>query len=183
MSTNVYNKYYQDPNYFGKPYIGLQSFFRKHEPKGKVLDLGCGQGRDSIFVSKCGYEVLGIDSSSVGIKQLNSIAKVKGLSLKGIVDDVYAFPITSDFDIVLLDSMFHFYKNDIVKESALITRVAVEIKTGGIICNFMLKGKTREQILKKTLSDLDIKFEVLHDEYTPYPEFNSNFHMYIIKKL
>ena len=183
MTNNIYNKYYKDTNYFGNPYIGLRSFFKKHKPKGKVLDLGCGQGRDSIYISKCGYEVVGLDTSKVGINQLNIIAKKDGLPLKGIVEDAYTFPITNDFDIVLLDSMFHFYKNDIEKESELIIKIAEELKTGGIICNFMLKGKTREQVLKSTVNSLVIKFEVLHDEYTPYPEFKSTFHMYIIRKL
>lgn len=33
----------QEPDYFGDPYPKLVTFFAECEPKGKVLDLGCGQ--------------------------------------------------------------------------------------------------------------------------------------------
>lgn len=32
-------------------------------PKGMVLDLGIGEGRDALFLAKMGYEVEGIDIS------------------------------------------------------------------------------------------------------------------------
>ena len=42
----TYDKHYKAPNYFGEPYPELIQFFKEYEPKGHVLDLGCGQGRD-----------------------------------------------------------------------------------------------------------------------------------------
>jgi SAM-dependent methyltransferase len=37
--------------------------FQKYLPHGKVLDLGCGYGRDSEFFTKNGYDYIGIDIS------------------------------------------------------------------------------------------------------------------------
>ncbi len=59
MNDNAYNEYYKKIDCFGKPYLGLRNFFKKYYPKGTVLDLGCGQGRDSIFLGRLGYQVTG----------------------------------------------------------------------------------------------------------------------------
>ncbi|MGN0701938.1 MAG: class I SAM-dependent methyltransferase [Lentihominibacter sp.] len=38
--------------------------FLKHvAPGGKILDLGCGSGRDSIYFMDCGYDVCAVDGS------------------------------------------------------------------------------------------------------------------------
>ena len=98
-----YNEYYKKQNYFGNPYPGLVKFFESYPNKTTVLDLGCGQGRDSLFLGRLGFEVTGVDISSVGIKQLNEVAQSEGLKVKGIVDDIYTFDITDEYDIILLD--------------------------------------------------------------------------------
>ena len=72
--TVSYDKYYQTKNLFGDPYPELIEFFTDHPEKGKVLDLGCGQGRDAIALARLGYSVTGIDNSQVGIDQMIRIA-------------------------------------------------------------------------------------------------------------
>jgi hypothetical protein len=42
----TYDKHYRKPEYFGNPYPELVKFFSEYEPKGNLLDLGCGQERD-----------------------------------------------------------------------------------------------------------------------------------------
>jgi SAM-dependent methyltransferase len=87
-----------------------------------VLDLGCGQGRDAIALARLGYSVAGIDNSKVGIEQVNQIGEIENLNLVGQVGDIYSFDRFADFDIVLLDSMFHFAKKDKEKEIGLIQK-------------------------------------------------------------
>lgn len=123
MASNNYNEYYQTENLFGDPYPELIQFFRNLPSRGTLLDLGCGQGRDAIPLARLGYEVTGIDTSSVGIDQMNYMAQSKGLSLKGIVDDIYKFRSFKGYKYILLDSMFHFLKNDFEKEKDLIHRI------------------------------------------------------------
>lgn len=183
MAKPIYDKHYKEENYFGKPYPGFQRFFKKYEPKGNVLDLGCGQGRDALFLGRLGYRVKGIDISKVGINQMNKISAKENLSVKGEVRDVYTYPISEEYDLVLLDSMLHFYKNDFDKETTFISRVASELKVGGVLCNFMIKGGSREKHLKKVLNNIGIEWEILYEGYTEYPESNAQYHMYIIKKI
>jgi len=176
-----YNKHYKKEAYFGKPYPGLVDFFETYPDRNVVLDLGCGQGRDALFLGRIGYRVIGVDISDVGIQQLNLTAQKEKLQVKGLVADIYTFQITSEYDMVLLDSIFHFYKNDLEKEKKLLKRITEEIKPGGVICNFMQKGSKREIQLKSAIQESRAAFEVLLEGYTDYPEYNAKFHMYVIR--
>ncbi|HKL41936.1 MAG TPA: class I SAM-dependent methyltransferase [Clostridia bacterium] len=183
MRKTIYDKHYKETNYFGSTYPKLVEFFKAYDKNYKVLDLGCGQGRDALFLGRLGYQVKGIDISKVGIRQMNQKAKEENLNVIGEISDIYEYPITDAYDVVLLDSMVHFYKNDITKETNLIKRVATELKVGGILINCMLKGLKREKHLKNILNKLPVHWEVIHDTYTDYPEANSEFHIIILKKI
>ncbi len=131
--TVTYDKYYQTVNLFGEPYPELIEFFAEYPRKGKVLDLGCGQGRDAITLARLGYSVTGIDNSKIGIDQMNQIGQKEDLDLVGQVGDIYSFSRFSEFDIVLLDSIFHFAKKDKEKEIGLINRIVSEIRKGRLV--------------------------------------------------
>ncbi len=182
MPKNAYDKYYIDGDYFGEPYPGLVEFFKRYEPKGTVLELGCGQGRDALLLGRLSYEVVGVDSSSVGIAQMNQIALKEGLAVKGVVEDMYSYPISDSHDMVLLDSIFHFYSRDRKREKAFLLRILAGLKAGGILCNFMQQGEEREKIYKKILKESDHAMEIIAEEYTDYPDYGSRIHMHIVRK-
>jgi SAM-dependent methyltransferase len=50
-------------------------------PGGRILDLGCGEGRDSVYFAFCGYEVTGLDISEAGLEK----AKTRGRGLNAHV--------------------------------------------------------------------------------------------------
>lgn len=177
-----YNEYYKKQDYFGRPYPGLVKFFESYPDKSTILDLGCGQGRDSLFLGRLGFRVTGVDISTVGIQQLNEAAQTENLKVKGKVADIYTFNKIEEYDMILLDSIFHFYKNDLIKERNLLKKIIGELKPGGVLCNFMQKSSKREKELKKIINESRIKFEILLEDYTDYPEYGAQFHMYIIKK-
>lgn len=58
---------------------------------------------------------------------MNQKAKEENLDVIREISDIYEYPVTDAYDIVLLDSMVHFYKNDKAKESNLIKRIATEL--------------------------------------------------------
>lgn len=128
--NRAYDKYYQTEDLFGQPYPELITFFENLPQKGKVLDLGCGQGRDAISLARLGFEVRGLDNSEVGIQQMIRVAEKEKLPLTGSVEDIFAFEGFDAYDFVLLDSMFHFEKRDKAKEIAFIEKILTGARAG-----------------------------------------------------
>tara|TARA_B110001452_G_C15091751_1_gene380915 strand:+ start:179 stop:811 length:633 start_codon:yes stop_codon:yes gene_type:complete len=78
---NYWNKFYKkDSNSYESTFA---RFIHKkiHNKNGKLLDIGCGNGRDSYFFNKKGFNVIGIDISNKAI-QKNSQKKNKNLAFK-----------------------------------------------------------------------------------------------------
>ena len=165
--TVTYDKYYQTENLFGEPYPELIEFMTNYPKKGKVLDLGCGQGRDAIALARLGYSVTGIDNSKVGIEQMNQISEIENLTLVGQVGDIYSFDRFGDFDIVLLDSMFHFAKKDKEKEIELIQKIISDIRNGSLLVVCIQDTSDKVQILNQSI-DLEKKYSRLANNTFKY---------------
>lgn len=162
-----YDKYYETENLFGNPYPELIVFFQAIPEKGKLLDLGCGQGRDAIALARLGFDVTGIDHSKVGIAQMNEIAAAEDLALTGDVMDIFEFKNFDDYDFVLLDSMFHFEKNDLQKETDFIKRILSEVKRNCLIVFCIQDTGEKVEILNNCGSQQS-RVESLHDQKFDY---------------
>lgn len=64
---------------------------------GPALDLGCGQGRNSLYLAQQGFSVLGVDSSDEAIKSLTESAEEKELNITGKVVNMTDFNIEPNF--------------------------------------------------------------------------------------
>lgn len=148
-----YDKYYQSENFFGVPYPELIAFYAALPKKGKLLDIGCGQGRDAIALARLGFDVIGIDHSKVGIDQLNEVARKGELPLVGRVEDIYAYTGFGAFDFILLDSMFHFGKKEKAKEVGLLRRIIAESKAQVLITVCIQKMVKKLQVLYAVITE------------------------------
>jgi SAM-dependent methyltransferase len=148
----------------------------------KVLDLGCGQGRDTLALGKLGFQVTGVDISKVGINQLNSIAEKEKLQVTGIVADYHLIDNLDNFDIILMDSMFHFYKKDLEHETKTLVAILDQMKAGSRFVTILQKSKQRVSILKDILKSYKKSLIIDHEESFIYKEFNSEFYMISIIK-
>jgi tellurite methyltransferase len=111
--TVKYDKHYAaSDKACGEAFEPIVSFARELTPQARVLDLGCGQGRDAVLFARLGHRVVGVDVSSVGVEQLNAIAEREGLSIEAEVGDVVSYTPTGRFDVVLLDRVLHMLSSD-----------------------------------------------------------------------
>ncbi len=70
----------------------------------RVLDLGCGQGRNAVWLAQQGHTVTGIDQSKVGIGQARRLAARQGVRVDFVLADLEAdwTPLPEAFDLVVL---------------------------------------------------------------------------------
>lgn len=166
MKVN-YDDYYLKEHLFGKAYPELISYFSKLTKKGKVLDLGCGQGRDALALARIGFKVLGIDHSKVGIDQLNQMAQKENLPLEGRVADIYSYSAINGFNFIILDSMFHFQKNDREKEEGFIRTIMNGMDAGASIV-FCIQDSGKKIAILQEIIDSEEGIDTIRDQKFDY---------------
>jgi len=57
-------------------------------PKGNVLCIGDGEGRNGVFLATQGYQVTSVDSSAVGLRKARELATIKGVEINTILADL-----------------------------------------------------------------------------------------------
>ena len=62
-------------------------------PKGKVLSLAEGEGRNAVFLAKHGYSVTAVDGSIVGLNKAKKLADENGVTIETVHADL------ADFDL------------------------------------------------------------------------------------
>jgi len=83
--SGIWDKVYSnDPSFFGEAPSDFAQIcyrdFNKLRVK-RLLELGCGQGRDTIFFASNGLDVHAIDSSKIAIENINQKIREKNISL------------------------------------------------------------------------------------------------------
>jgi len=75
-------EYINDANVFGmEPETVLKNYYHKINNSLPVLDLGAGQGRNSLFLARKGFVVDAVDPSETAIKTISIKAGEKNLSI------------------------------------------------------------------------------------------------------
>lgn len=73
----------------------------RHAPAGReLLDLACGAGAGSLSFAKAGYQVSGVDASSVMIRNAEELAARHGFAWELSVQDMRLFTLPHRVDIV-----------------------------------------------------------------------------------
>jgi SAM-dependent methyltransferase len=92
---------------------------------GEALDIGMGQGRNSLFLAAMGWKVTGFDISEVGVKQAQAEAASRGLKIDARVGDVDKF----DYGKARWDLVLGMYMHDYLNRNA--AKVVASLKPGG----------------------------------------------------
>lgn len=101
---------------------------------GTALDVGCGEGRHSLFLAQEGYVVDAIDISEKAIEKLKHLAEEYGVSTMIFpkVGDTRALELPQQkYDLAVLSYVFPFLKySDII---TILEKVKQSLKPGGCI--------------------------------------------------
>ncbi len=165
---------------FGKPDKHVIDFVEENNitPPKKILDLGCGNGRNSIWLTKKGFETYGVDISESAIKYAKE--NVKGA--KFFVAYAQNLPFKNNFfDFVIDAGTIHVNppseRKTIIKEIFRVlkpqgwffTRLFIESsKHPKEIDLNKFKGPTWGFNLRDIIQLFSSKFKILKIKITPY---------------
>ena len=97
-------------------------------PGKNVLDLGIGQGRNSIPLAKLGFNVTGVDYSTKSL----GICREANSSLNLIQSDIRNFNIEKDkYDLILSTYVLHFFHKD--DSYNIINSIKENLKLNGLV--------------------------------------------------
>lgn len=74
----------------------------------RVLDMGCGEGKDAVFFAKCGYEVTAFDISERGIEKAKKLAEHNKVEVTFFKADIYDYRPDTEYDIIFSSGVLHF---------------------------------------------------------------------------
>lgn len=73
-----------------------------HLPKGKVLCLAEGEGRNAVFLAEQGYEITAVDNSAIGLAKAEKLAAERGVEIETQVADLAHFNLgESEWDAIV----------------------------------------------------------------------------------
>jgi tellurite methyltransferase len=113
----------------GRPSLDVVEVLEEHVTHGKVLDLGCGDGRNSIYAASKGYEVTAIDISASGIQKTQKLAANSGLTIQAIEQDMRLFEAKPIFDVIISHGCLHLISRE--EWSDVIHKMKEATKAGG----------------------------------------------------
>lgn len=113
-TEDSYNKKYSGKDYYwgknpsstAKKLIEIISTINYNGKK--LIDLGCGEGRDAVFFAKRGFNVLAIDISEQGLKKTEKYAKEENVSIKILKKNIIDYKLEEKYDILISTGVLHY---------------------------------------------------------------------------
>jgi len=127
------NEYTQEDYYWGltpaKMCYKILSLFPPTKPL-KLLDIGCGEGKDAVFFARNGYDVTAFDIADAGIEKAKRLADRIGVSVNVFKADLLDFRLDTTYDIFYSNGVLHYMNPELRKE--IFENFKQHTSTGGI---------------------------------------------------
>ena len=119
----------------------------------KIIDVGCGEGRNIIFFLKNGYDVTGIDIDARSVEKVKALSKELAPNNPAenfIVARVEEMPFAdASFDLVICNTVLHFAK-DPGNFDEMLYSVWRILKPGGFLFTRLASDIGIETLVKKS---------------------------------
>lgn len=101
----------------------------------KALDLGCGQGRNALFLAQHGFDVTAVDQNELSLEILQSIVEQEDLEMLVGTYDINSASIGQTYDFIVSTVVLMFLQADRI--TAIIQNMQEQTSIGGynlIVC-------------------------------------------------
>ena len=82
----------------------------------KLLDIGCGEGKDAVFFARCGYEVSAFDLSEAGVEKVKRLADRANVYVNVFKANIWDFRLDSKYDILYSSGVLQYIKPELRDE-------------------------------------------------------------------
>jgi len=133
MDKPFWEKTYQDQNvstFSKEPTMDLKEYVGIIPNQSIILDVGCGEGRNSIFLATKNHIVDAFDLSEAGIEKAKSIAQNMNLKIKFWAQDIKDFNFDKKYDVILSHGMLHLPEK--IYRDEFISKAQENTKIGGV---------------------------------------------------
>lgn len=112
----------------------------KSIPKGKVLCLAEGEGRNAVFLAEQGYKVTAVDSSSVGLQKAEKLGHKRGVQIECIHGDLEHYEIEEENWEGIISIYCHL---PVTLRKSVFKNIELGLKKEGV---FIIEGYTPKQL-------------------------------------
>jgi len=129
---DFWNAKFVDPKtqFSREPSRLLAGAIRGRRP-GRALDLGMGEGRNTIFLAQQGWQATGVDLSDVAVAQAKTRAAQLNVKLTAVVEDLDRYQFGKEqWDLIALFYMHAWYHG---AKPASPKRLLAALKPGGLL--------------------------------------------------
>ena len=134
MTSHDYDgAYSQTAALFGaEPEEMLVRFIRHMRADLPVLDVGCGQGRNALWLAEQGFQVVALDPSPVAIEAVRASAEQRALQIETVRGGFVDLAATRSFSGILIFGLLQILRREEIR--GLLDRVRTWSSRGAIVC-------------------------------------------------
>jgi len=89
---------------------------RQQRGRLKLIDLGCGEGRNAVAFARYGFDVVGLDVSEPGLEKTRRHAAEAGVDVRTVHADVLTCELDETYDVVFSTGTLHYLPREIREE-------------------------------------------------------------------
>ncbi|MBN1344979.1 MAG: methyltransferase domain-containing protein [Phycisphaerae bacterium] len=111
---NPYDSKYEGQEYYwGKKPSGMcERVIELVRPHGdfrpRLLDAGCGEGRNAVYFAQHGFDVVGLDASLPGLTKTRLLAEDAAVRVETIQADIISYQIEGKYDVIFSTGALHY---------------------------------------------------------------------------
>ena len=111
-------KYSAETYYWGKQPSAMcdrviEIFQPSAEKRLKLLDLGCGEGRNAVYFAKYDFKVFALDKSLQGLRKTEMYAKEVGVQVETIQADIMKYKLEDTYDVIFSTGTLQYLPPDV----------------------------------------------------------------------
>lgn len=163
--------------YWGlKPNRTLESFIDLFQ-KGKALDLGGGEGKNSFFLAQNGFEVEVVDKNRQSLEKCQNFADQHKLRMQTILSDIKEFDFKeSKYALIISVAALDFLKKSEIE--TVIEKTKKALNRGG--CIFLMVFSDEDPMHQKIIN---IGLKEIEENTFYLPKFRTHRHFFTSQEL